>query len=126
MHYGPGFDVLFDCFDYNGRDMKQTLADVFIHPTEESVLEGGTIYSMIDYDKNQAFSMKKIVLNGRLLLPAFEGHYLIAVIKGTVAMEYDGGVLNVPQGRGIFVPALCGKLNVVGHGELIAAYPFML
>jgi mannose-6-phosphate isomerase class I len=70
--------------------------------------------------------MKKVVLNGGVLLPQFEGHYLIAMAKGTVALEYDGGVLNVPQGRGVFVPASCGNLNAVGNGELILAYPFMV
>ena len=124
MHYGPGFDVLFDCFDYTGRNREQTLAYVFMRPAEESVLEEGTVYSMFGYDKTADFSMKKIVLNGRVSLPQFEGHYLITPIKGPVALEYDGGVLNVPQGRGVFVPASCGKLKAYGKAELILAYPF--
>lgn len=124
MHYGAGFDVLFDCFDYTGRDREQTLADVFMSPAEESVLDGGMIYSVIDYDQTPEFSMKKIVVKGDVSLPLFEGHYLIAAVKGEAALEYDGGVLNAPQGRGVFVPALCRKLKVVGNAELILAYPF--
>ena len=126
MHFGPGFDVLFDCFDYTGRDREQTMAQVFMNPAVESVSEGGTIYSMIGYDKNQDFSMKKIVLRGSVSLPRFDGHYLIVTAKGTATLEYNGGILTVPQGRGVFVPASCGELKAAGNAELILAYPFLV
>ena len=124
LHYGPGFEVLFDCFDYTGRSLEQTLAEIFMQPTEESDLEGGTVSSVIDFDKTPHFSMKKIVLRNSISLPKFEGHYLITITKGTADLLYDGGILNVPQGRAVFVPALCKELSASGNAELILAYPF--
>ena len=124
MHFGPGFDVLFDCFDYTGRDQEQTMADVFIRPKEESIFKEGVLYSMIDYEKTPDFSMKKLVLKGGISLSQFEGHYLITPVKGSVTLENDKGALNAPQGRGVFVPASCGKLNAFGYAELVLAYPF--
>ena len=126
MHNGPGFDVLFDCFDYTGRDREQTIADIFMRPVEETVLEEGTIYSMIGYDITTEFCMKKIHVNGRVSLPPFDGHYLLTPVKGSAALEYDGGVLNAPQGRGVFVPASCRKLKAAGNAEIILAYPFLV
>ena len=126
IHYGPGFDVLFECFDYTGRDREQTLTEIFMQPKEESVLEGGTIYSVIGYDRTSDFSMKKIVLTNSILMPQFEGHYLVTVTKGTAALEYEDGVLNVPQGRGVFIPASCKELSASGNAELILAYPFLV
>jgi len=124
MHYGPGFDVLFDCFDYTGRDREETLINLLMYPIEESVLDGGTIYSVIGYDNTCDFSMKKIVLRGSIPLPEFEGHYLFTVVRGEVLLEYEGGQLKVSQGRGVFIPSSCRILRVVGDAELILAYPF--
>jgi mannose-6-phosphate isomerase len=124
MHYGAGFDVLFDCFDYTGKSREQTLAEVFMEPVEEAVLEGGSIYSMIGYENTPDFSMKKITLDGGLVLPPFEGHYLVTTARGEAALEYEGGVLTVPQGRGVFVPASCRNIRATGKAELILAYPF--
>jgi mannose-6-phosphate isomerase len=124
MHYGPGFDVLFDCFDYTGRDREQTLVEMYMQPAEETALEGGAVYSMIGYADTPDFSMKKIALHSGLALPAFEGHYLIAVARGEAMLEYEGGTLMAHQGRGVFVPAGCQKLYARGNAELITAYPF--
>jgi mannose-6-phosphate isomerase len=124
MHYGAGFDALFDCFDYTGRDRKQTLSDVLMLPVEESVSEGGTVYSMIGYDRTPDFGMKKIALRGSLPLPSFDGHYLISVTGGEAVLEYGGGVLKAPRGRGVFVPAGCRELVASGRAELVLAYPF--
>ena len=124
MHYGAGFDTLFDCFDYTGRSREETLAEVFMEPAEEAVPEGGIIYSMITYGDTPDFSMKKILLRGRVPLPPFEGHYVITAAEGKAALEYGGGVLEVPPGRGVFVPAGCRELAATGTAELILAYPF--
>jgi mannose-6-phosphate isomerase len=126
MHNGPGFDVLFDCFDYTGRDREQTLAEVFMQLTEETAMNGGTVYSLISYNDNSDFCMKKIVLKGSIPMPEFDGHYLFTAVKGEVLLEYEGGRLNVPQGRGVFVPASCREIMAVGNAELIMAYPFLV
>jgi mannose-6-phosphate isomerase len=124
MHYGPGFEVLFDCFDYSGLDREQTLAAVFMTPTEESVSEGGAVYSLIDYGRTPDFGMKKIALRGRVPLPSFEGHYLISVTGGEAVLEYGDGALKAPRGRGVFVPAGCREITASGKAELVLAYPF--
>jgi mannose-6-phosphate isomerase len=124
MHYGAGFDALFDCFDYTGRTREETLAEVFMEPVQEAVLEGGIIYSMISYENTPDFSMKKIMLRGRLPLPPFEGHYLMTVAGGKAVLEYGEDVLEVSSGRGVFVPAGCRKLAAAGNAELVLAYPF--
>ena len=124
MHYGPGFDVLFECFNYNGRTREQTLADVFMRPMEKTCVDDGEICTIIGYDKTPDFCMKKACLNGNVSLPPFEGHYLLVPVKGSVVLKYDGGALNAPQGRGVFVHASCGKLVAAGNAELILAYPF--
>jgi len=126
MHNGPGFDVLFDCFDYTGRDREQTLAEVFMQLTEETAMNCGTVYSLISYNDNSDFCMKKIVLKGSIPMPEFDGHYLFTAVKGEVLLEYEGGRLNVPQGRGVFVPASCREIMAVGNAELIMAYPFLV
>jgi len=126
MHNGPGFDVLFDCYDYSGRDREQTRSDLFRQPAEELSLGGGIVYSLIGYDDIREFCMKKIVLRGSIPMPEFDGHFLFTVVKGEVLLEYEGGSLNVPQGRGVFVPASCEKLMAAGNAELIMAYPFKI
>jgi mannose-6-phosphate isomerase len=124
MHYGPGFDVMFDCFDYTGRDRDETLAAVSMRTKEEVSFSGGTVYTIIGYDDTPAFSMKKMILRGSAPLPSFDGHYLIAAARGGVTLQYEGGSIEAPQGRGVFIPAECRGLSASGNAEIIIAYPF--
>jgi mannose-6-phosphate isomerase len=124
MHYGAGFAVLFDCFDYSGRDREETYAAVYMKPREAIHSEGGTLCTLIGYDDTHAFSMKKLLLDGRFSLPPFAGHYLLVVAKGEVTLEYDTGILKAAPGRGIFVPAGCRDMSASGKAELIIAYPY--
>ncbi|MDR1250446.1 MAG: class I mannose-6-phosphate isomerase [Treponema sp.] len=124
MHYGAGFETLFDCFEYIGRDREETFAAVCMKPREKNQTEGGELCALIKYEDTNAFSMKKLILNGICSLPPFEGHYLLAVVKGKVMLEYETGSLTVSQGRGVFVPAGCRAISASGKAELIIAYPY--
>jgi mannose-6-phosphate isomerase len=127
IHFGAGFDAMFGCYDYTGYEREEVLETMFKNPRPEYAAgnSGGTVYSLIDYEDTRCFQMKKIEVNGRFTLPDFDGHFVLVTLEGAfVFMSGSDGRLEVPQGRGVFVPASCKNLCAEGKGALLAGYPF--
>ena len=126
MHYGLGFAVMLDCFDYTTYTEDAVRARCFPHTVAERQDAQSTLTSLLRYEDTPRFAVKRLSLHGRAELPNFDGHFALITEHGSVQLSWDGGATSVPQGRGIFVPAGVRGLAADGECELLLAYPFRL
>lgn len=126
MHYGAGFDALFDCFNYIGYTRGEMHDKAFMKPAICRQSPGGTLFDLITYADTTCMSVKKLSVDGEFEMPPFDGHYLLITAGNPVVLQSGDTRLTVPQGRGVFVPAACDDLKVIGKAALIAAYPFSI
>lgn len=124
MHYGIGFDALFDVFHYKNYSDEQIRKKICLKEKPLKNEEGGCLYDIITYEDTDRFAARRLILHGSVQLPEFDGHYLIIPTKGTVELTFSEGSVSAPQGQGVFVPAGVKNLSATGTGEVILAYPF--
>jgi mannose-6-phosphate isomerase len=126
LHFGAGFKALFDCFDYTSYEREEVTAKMFKKLQLEQTQPGGALYTLIDYEDSSCFVMKKLDVNGKYMMPVFNGHYIFVSLKGSFLFHFGKETLQVPQGRCVFVPAGCSDLHISGKGEGIVGYPFKI
>lgn len=124
MHYGIGFDAMFELFSYKTYTREEIVKKTVMKRKTDIETPEGLLETLVDYSDTERFSMKLLTLNGEFSLPVFEGHYILISTKGSLKLRFEDGLISVPQGRGVFVPANCKKLDALGQGELLIAYPF--
>ena len=126
IHFGVGYDAMFDMFHYDTYTEKEMRDRIFM---DREVLEstpGGTLSRAIPYSRTDRFILDVLELTGTYPLPPSDGHYIIISTHGEIQLSYVGGTTVVPQGRAVFIPAGVEGLSAVGHGELAIAYPFKI
>ncbi|MBN2558949.1 MAG: hypothetical protein JXB33_09375 [Clostridia bacterium] len=124
MHYGIGFDAMFELFSYKTYTREEIVEKTVMKRRTDMESAGSILETLVDYKDTERFSMKLLTLDGEFLLPGFDGHYILIGTRGSTNLEFEGGALTVPQGRGVFVPASCRGIRALGKGELLIAYPF--
>lgn len=124
MHYGLGFDTMLDFFDYTTYTENEIRAKCFPKVIIEQETPEGTLSSLLRYENTPRFAIKRLSLHGQATLPTFDGHYILISEHGSMALYWEGGSTDVPQGRGVFVPAGVSCLQARGEGSLLIAYPF--
>ena len=124
LHYGAGFEAMFDMFNYKTYSDEEILEKVIMKQTVLDKTTDATLSKAIDYNDTERFKISLLSLNGQYTLPEFDGHYVIITTKGDIKLKFAEGETLAEQGRGIFVPANCTNLTVEGNGEILIAYPF--
>lgn len=126
MHYGLGFDRIFEFFRYGGVSEEAFRAKAVIVPKTVQQTEGGTLEDVFTYKDTPRFCAQKVRLSGTFALPEFDGHRLLVGAKGDARVSCGNESFLLPQGRGMFLPAVQGDVMLDGDGEVIVGYPFKI
>ena len=124
MHYGIGYDAMFDIFHYDTYTADEIRDKYVMKPKIIGRNENGVLSQILTYENTPRFSARVLDLSGTYTLPDFDGHYIIISARGETELLCDGGAKTIPQGRGVFVPANAKGIQARGNGELVIAYPF--
>jgi len=125
LHYGIGFDAMFDLFRYETYTPDAIHRKVIMPRLLRASRPGGTLTRIVSYDATDRFAVDVLALSGSFELPHFDGHYIAITARGDTELRAPAGTVKVPQGRGVFVPANVREITAVGDGELVIAYPFI-
>jgi len=126
IHYGIGFEKLFDCFHYDAVPTNEFVAQIVKHPALLRQMEGGCEYRLISHaDTDGRFAVNKIVTSGIYDPEPWRGHRIAIILKGSGALLSEGGGRQVVrQGQGIFLPAGVNGLKLEGQGmEVLIGFP---
>lgn len=124
LHYGMGFDAMFTLFHYDTYTEEEIRRKVLLPRVKIAQSEGGALSEIISYGAAKRFSANALELHGAYGIPDFDGHYIMITTVGQTKLWYPGGSVTVPQGRGVFVPALAKGMTAEGNGEIVIAYPY--
>ena len=105
-HQGLGFEKMFDCFNYQGASLEETLALYRVEPKEET-RNGCTVQHIIYPEVTDMFALDLVTVTGETKLPAgpFSGIY---VLEGSGQLE--GQTLSLCDH--FLLPAACGELTI--------------
>lgn len=150
IHYGIGFEKLFDCFHYETAPYNQFVAQTVKHPKLLRQTEGGVEYRLFSHtDTGGRFAVNKIMTSGIYEPMPWQGHRIAIIVKGSGALLYEGchtpvlptehapqqhvllqggmvgGAMQVVrQGQGVFIPAGVNGLRFEGEGmEVVIGFP---
>ncbi len=123
MHYGLGFEIMLDFFDYTTYDEKQIYEVVMGKLTTENVYKNSKMYNCFNELQSEFFCVKKLELFGDYPMAKFDGHYIMITIKNDIEIIGEDQSLVVKQGNGIFVPANTKTFSIRGKGEILMAFP---
>ncbi len=126
LHYGIGFDAMFDLFHYDCYDEAAIRQQIVMTRRPMTYTAGVVHHRLVDYSNTDRFMVDSLTLAGSCTLPPFDGHYIMITAKGQTTLHYPSGAVTVPQGRAIFVPAAAHDIVASGNCELVLAYPFQL
>jgi len=119
IHYGLGFDRMFECFNYTKLSPEALLAACRLEPTSL----GESYEELIPYSRTPCFSLRRRNISGKAAVPPAGRAYTLAVTKGGGTV---GGIA-VRQGDCLFVPASEAGYSITGEGmEVLECLPPML
>jgi len=124
LHYGMGFDAMFSLFHYDTYTEDEIRKKVLLPRLYIDSTEGGSLSEIISYEAAKRFKACTLSLHGLYHIPDFDGHYIMITTVGETVLQYPGGSVTVPQGRGVFVPAMAKGIKAIGNGEVVIAYPY--
>ena len=111
-HQGLGFDRMFDCFEYDGASLSETLLRYRVAPKIEAH-DGYTVTRIIYPAVTDMFSLDLITVTGETILSGNGSFYGIYVMGGDGAL--DGERVTVCDHY--IVPACAGDIKVTGSEE---------
>jgi mannose-6-phosphate isomerase len=126
IHYGIGFEKLFDCFHYEPYTYDELIAKIIMRPTLIRQTDCAKEIALITYKENDRFAVNKVETTGVYVPEPYQGHRIAVLVKGSGAFLYDGGRKAVKQGQGIFLPAGIEGLKFESGAdgmEIIIGYP---
>ena len=110
-HQGLGFERMFDCFEYDGTSLAETLRRYRVEPREE-MGDGYRVKHIIYPEVTDMFSLDLLEVTGetKLANDTFCGIY---VLSG------EGSLDGAPIGAcdHFFLPAACGELTLTATGD---------
>jgi mannose-6-phosphate isomerase len=126
IHYGIGFDALFDCFDYETFSYQELVGRIHKKARLLRRTETAEEYALITYADTPLFAANKIIMTGLYTPQPYRGHRMGVVLKGSGAVIFEGGRKIVRQGQSFFLPAgISGfKFESDRDGmEVVVGYP---
>ena len=114
LHGGLGFDKMFDCFVYDGRDRETTYEKYFIKPRK--VDENTEV--LVDKNITDKFRLYKLKVNGNYIYK-MQSYGIALVIDG------DGRIDDffVKMGDRFFIPESEKEINISGNLTVLICQP---
>lgn len=126
-HLGLGFDKLFDCFNYETANYKETVSRWKLEPELIREEQGGRETVLIGRKNTDCFRMHSLEVNNKIAC-SNNGVFCIAVIlEGKGSIVVDGYQMKVKQGDEFFIPASIEDITWHNEGQgdmkIILCYP---
>jgi mannose-6-phosphate isomerase len=125
-HLGIGVEKMFECFLYEGKSEADTVAAWRLERNTLAKTADYLIENLVDYDVTPCFRMERMIVTGRLELPAGGGFFGLYVEGGSGVIEYAGGRMPIALSDQVFFPAARGDVSIVsgGNGEMLRLLRF--
>ncbi|GAA0181804.1 class I mannose-6-phosphate isomerase [Clostridium sediminicola] len=104
IHYGMGYEKLFDCFDYTTYTDEEIKNTVIVNEKEINSADGSKEYELLSHDYTGCFAMNKVDIQGEYTIDNNFEHSIAIVVKGNGYICGNGKKKEVNQGQGIFIP----------------------
>lgn len=118
-HYGVGFDSMFTCFHYDGRNEAETRARQRVAPRVVEAGDGFYRTELVGPRTTPCFALERLDVTGAMPFPAADGTFCgLFVLSGRGALETAAGVAPIGPGDQFFVPAACGAFRIRAEAPL--------
>ncbi|MFT4007360.1 MAG: class I mannose-6-phosphate isomerase [Lacrimispora sp.] len=114
-HQGLGFQKMFDCFTYAGKNEEQIRKESCIR-AEELSWSGGKRYRLVGYENTPCFQMEKLEIHSPCELEGEGVFCCLYVLSGKGTLRTDAGNYRIGEGDQFFVPADSGKYRIGTEG----------
>lgn len=125
-HQGIGFDRMFDCFNYEGKSLKEAIEHWRLVPKVVETDEGYIVKRLVGYENTNCFKMDKVIIDDKVKMREEETFVCIYVIKGKGILSHGDNILALEPNDQIFVPASIKDYTVENLGmdslELLKCY----
>lgn len=108
-HQGLGFERMFDCFSYVGRDEEATRAYCCI-PAKE---EGNGVRCLVGYEDTPCFRMTEETICDTRSYPASGEFACLYVVEGTGTLRCGEHTWSIGINSQFFIPARCRDYEIV-------------
>ena len=125
-HYGLGFDLMLDCFHYEGVSLEEALRRWKSEPITLSGSDRGCVRSLIDRRQTGMFTMLHISAEGELELPERDCMSILLCLSGEGNVRAGDYAQPLRRGEVILTTASCGKLTIEpdsGAMEVLCCLP---
>lgn len=111
LHQGKGFNVIFDCFHYDGCSLEKTLAQWRVNPRLVSQTGGGSETVLLGSDITNLFGLWKLDVKNRLQTGLEKSFSVVIVVSGQGKACFNGGELEIKAADLLFIPAAVGSIT---------------
>jgi mannose-6-phosphate isomerase len=118
-HQGIGFDLMLECFHYDGTDPEGALRRSKVVPELLAEQVGGRLTALIQAKHTDRFRMNRLAVTGTYTLQKADEFAAAIVVSGQGTLEWmngetpDGGIslIGVTRGETLFLPAGLGAMT---------------
>ena len=103
-HQGIGFEKMFECFEYEGKHLEDSLMTWSLEPKVIQDDSQNKVYSLVDYDDTECFKMEKIIIFDEFEVKDNEFSCLY-ILDGYGRLTYSEQIIELQKNDQIFVPA---------------------
>lgn len=118
-HQGCGYEIMFDCFHYDGLSLEDTCKNWKIAPRTLVQTEGGTVNSLLDDRYTDLFQMRQMEVSAKLTLPAANQMRVWIVLEGEGTLQTSTGEVSLQQSDYLLLPASLGDATVCCTGKAL-------
>ncbi len=104
-HQGLGFDVMFDCFDYEPVTQAQATSRWFIPQTTRYLPQQGRLTTLIGHETCTLFALEEITVTQSLHLPCPPVFCGLYILEGEGTLTANGKEQNIAKAQQYFIPA---------------------
>ena len=117
-HQGVGYEMMLDCFHYDGAPLEETVARWRSEPVCICNEAGGRIDSLIDERQTELFSMRRVLVEDEISLEAAGAMRILMVLSGNGSIRMNGEAMGIAQGDVLVACADCPTLHVEANEKL--------
>lgn len=123
MHYGAGYDNLFNCISFRTYTEQEIRGKIIKTPVTLHSGPGVTESALITYEDTPRFKVNKLAIDGEHEIKSAGVHKIAVVTVGNGVMAGEYGEVSISQGQGVFLPAYFGSIRLSGRLELLVCDP---
>lgn len=114
-HQGIGFEKMFDCFDYEGKSLKDVLQSWYLKTKIIQENSSYSLYSLIDYDTTTCFKMEKIIVYDNFKVED-NGFSCLYVLDGSGILKSEEKIVSLNNNDQILLPASLIEYTIENQG----------